>query len=305
MSKAFTYQGRTAIVTGGAGDIGGAMVKVLHERGMRVVIADIDSVRAEALAEELGEGAIAVCGDLTEERNAAHLLEESKRTFGGCDLLLNNMAMTSTARFHERSVESIQREVDVIMLAPLMLSRLAVPYLQEGPDPRIVTITSLGGITPLRETPIYTAAKFGLRGAMLAIALDEERHGIKVSCVLPTATDTYMLRQEALEGGSVLNFIDDPQPVSAVVAQVIRQLENPKLERYPKTSDSLIARFGMLFPNWQRKLVPLFERKGRRGHARYLQDLKGRGLIEEAPNGQLRQIARSHLQRSQTREPSK
>ena len=129
---------------------------------------------------------------------------------------------------------------------------------------------------------------------MLAFALDEPSHGIKVSCILPTATDTYMLRQEALEGGSVLNFIDDPQPVSAVVEQVMRQLKNPKLERYPKMSDSLLARFAMLFPNLQRRLVPFFEKRGRRGHARYLKSLVERGLVEEI-DGKLCQNTRPHL----------
>jgi short-subunit dehydrogenase len=243
---------------------------------------------------ELGEGAVAICGDLTQECEASRLLEETHQHFGGCDLLVNNMAMTSTDRFHERSTESIKFEVNVIMIATMILSRLAVPYLQRSQDPRIITMTSLGGITPLREIPIYCAAKFGLRGAMLAFALDEKAHGIKVSCILPTATDTYMLRQEALEGGSVLNFIDDPQPISAVVKQVMRQLESPKLERYPKKSDSYIARFGMLFPNLQRILVPLFEKKGRRGHARYRRSLHERGLIEEV-DGKLRQKARPHL----------
>ena len=212
MSHSFTYRDRTAIVTGGAGDIGGAIVRKLHSEGMQVVIADLDPIRTRALTQELGERSLGVAGDLTSENQARQLLEKTQQSFGGCDLLINNMAMTSTDRFHERSIDSIKREVDVIMMAPMVLTRLAVPYLQKSQDPRVITMSSLGGITPLRETPIYTAAKFGLRGAMLAFALDEPLHGIKVSCVLPTATDTFMLRQEALDGGSVLNFIDDPQP---------------------------------------------------------------------------------------------
>ncbi len=299
MPSSFIYSDRTAIVTGGAGDIGGAIVRRLHSEGMRVVIADLDPVRTKMLTDELGERVLGVAGDLSLEREAQRLLDETQQAFGSCDVLINNMAMTSTDRFHERSIDSIRREVDVIMIGPMILSRLAVPYLQKSQDPRVITMSSLGGITPLRETPIYTAAKFGLRGAMLSFALDEELHGIKVSCVLPTATDTFMLRQEALEGGSVLNFIDDPQTVSAVVKQVILQLETPKLERYPKTSDSLLARFAMLFPNILPRLLPLFEKKGRRGLKRYLADLHKRGLIEEV-DGELRQKARQHLNASST-----
>ncbi|MEN9019020.1 MAG: SDR family oxidoreductase [Verrucomicrobiales bacterium] len=294
MPSSFTYRDRTAIVSGGAGDIGSTIVRKLHTEGMQVVIADLDPVRIKILTEELGDRVLGVAGDLTLESEAKRLLEKTQQTFGGCDVLINNMAMTSTDRFHERSVDSIKREIDVVMLGPMILTRLAVPYLQKSQDPRVITMSSLGGITPLRETPIYTTAKFGLRGAMLSFALDEPLHGIKVSCVLPTATDTFMLRQEALEGGSVLNFIDDPQPISAVLDQVIRQLETPKLERYPKTSDSLLARFAMLFPNILPRFLPLFEKKGRRGLKRYLADLHKRGLIEEV-DGKLRQKARQHL----------
>ncbi len=294
----FRYANRVAIVTGGAGDIGSAVVRHAHANGMRVVIADVDLRRGEALAKELGEErCVALGGDLTQESVLVQLLEQTERHFGGCDVLINNLGMTNTTPFEERSTACIERELAVVMQSPILLTRLAFPMLQRADDPRIITITSLGGITPLKETPIYSAAKFGLRGAMLALALDEARHGISISCVLPTATDTYMLRQEALDGGSVLNFIDEPQPVSAVLKSVIRQLEHPRLESYPKTSDSFIARFGMLFPNLQRRLVPLFEKLGKRGMEKYLRGLEERGLVE-CHEGTLRQKARQHWHHS-------
>jgi short-subunit dehydrogenase len=166
------------------------------------------------------------------------------------------------------------------------MTRLAVPYLQKSDDPRVITTTSLGGIQPLRETPIYTAAKFGLRGAMLSFALDEELHGIKVGTVAPTATDTQMLRQEALDDGNVLNFIDTPQTALDVARTFLRVLEKPQLEAYPKTSDSILTRLAMLFPNLQPRVLPFFERKGRRGMRRYIEDLRKRGLVQEQ-NGKL------------------
>ena len=292
--KAFEHSGKTAIITGGAGDIGRAVGRELHQRGMNLVIADIDGHSAQEFADEMGERVVSVVGDLTQEAENVRLLEATKATFGGCDVVINNLAITSSERFHERSTASMIKEIEIVMLAPILLSRLAIPMLQASRDPRIITITSLAGVIPLRETPIYTAAKFGLRGAMLAFALDEENHGISVSCVLPTATDTFMLRQEALEGGSVLNFIDEPQPISAVVRQVLLQLDNPTLERYPKRSDSLLSRLSMLFPNLQPSVVPLFERRGRTGMKRYLAGLQARGLIEEV-DGELRQKARQHL----------
>ena len=297
--KGFVYQDRTVIITGGAGDIGRAIGRELHQRGMRLVVADIDEYSAQTFAKELGDRVLVVSADLTKESENVRLLKETEAAFGACDVVINNLAITNAERFHERSTASMIREIEIVMLAPILLSRLAVPLLQKSPDPRIITVTSLAGVLPLREPPIYSAAKFGLRGAMLSFALDKEKHGINVSCVLPTATDTFMLRQEVLEEGSVLNFIDEPQPISAVANEVLLQLDNPKLERYPKCSDSLLARLAMVFPNLLGRVLPCFEKRGRKGMKVYLQSLHDRGLIEEK-DGELRQKARQHLRRSNT-----
>ena len=291
----YRFQGRTAVITGGGGDIAGHIATRLHERGMNLVLADKNGRAARELQARLDNLRVHVFeGDLTQRDEMERLLREVEENFGVLDVLINNMAITKVDRFHERTPESIEEEITINMVAPLVLSRLAVPYLLKGDDPRIITTTSLGGIQPLRETPIYAATKFGLRGAMLSFALDEDLHGIKVSCVLPTATDTYMLRQEALEGGSVLNFIDEPQSPSVVADQFVKHLEKPCLERYPKASDSWLTRLAMLLPNLMPRILPFFEKKGRRGMAKYVASLRRQGLLVEV-DGKLYQRQRLYL----------
>lgn len=291
MSK-YRFHGRTAIITGGAGDIGKAIARLLVQRGMNVVIADLNQFAAETAVTELGDTSMAFVGDLTDESVMQKLIDQTEAHFGTLDLLIPNIAFTGTERFHVRSTESIRHEINIIMIAPLVMMRLAMPALKKSDDPRIITTTSLGGIQPLRETPIYSGSKFGLRGACLSIALDEELHGIKISTVAPTATDTQSLREEALSDGNVLNFIDKPQVPEDVAKVFIRALERPRLESYPKTSDSLLSRFAMLFPNLQPKLLPLFERKGRKGLKKYINELRSRGLVEEV-DGELRLTPRA------------
>lgn len=277
----YRYAGRTAIITGGGGGIGSTLAQELYTRGMNVVIADLSEDAANHMVEKLGPQALAVVGDLTDENVMRTLLECTVEKFGGLDLLVNGVGMTRAERFHERSVESIRSEIEVNLIAPCILCRLAVPYLQKSDDPRIVTTTSLGGIQPLRETPIYSASKFGLRGAMMSFALDKALHGITVSTVAPTATDTQMLRQEALDGGNVLNFIGKPQTAADVARTFIRVIEKPRLEVYPKASDSILSRIAMLWPNLQPRLMPFFEKLGRKGMAQFIDDLRDRGLVEE------------------------
>jgi len=160
-------------------------------------------------------------------------------------------------------------------------TRLAVPLLRASADPRVVTTVSLAGIFPQGETPIYAASKFGLRGAMLSIALDLGTKGIRVGSVLPSATDTPMLRREAVDGGNSLQFQDPPQQPSDVVAAVVSLLDRPRLEAYPRVGESLLVRFSMLVPNLLPSLLPLFRKRGERGLARYLEDLRRRGLARQ------------------------
>lgn len=276
----YDARGRVILITGGAGGIGSALAESLAADGAHVIVADLDRAGAEAVAAALpGEGHSAYGLDLTDRAQVEGLVEFVRDRHGRLDVLVNNAGMTSADRFDERSVESIERELAVNLLAPLVLSRLAIPLLRESDDPRICTTVSLGGIFPLGETPIYTASKFGLRGAMLAIGMDLGPKGIAVGSVLPSATDTPMLRQEALDGGNSLQFLDPPQTPADVVKAFRRLLDRPRYEVYPRPSESWLVRIVMLVPSLIPRALPLFRGRGERGMERYLADLERRGLI--------------------------
>jgi len=291
---------RVVVITGGGGGIGSAMARRCAERGARVVLVDIRPDAAAAVAASLpggagsaesedsgdvaGVGATAgrhrvLVGDLTRRADVERILAQIAAEHGRIDVLVNNAGMTSADRFDERTVESIELELTVNLYSPLMFTRLAIDLLRAAPDPRVVTTVSLGGIFPLGETPIYTASKFGLRGAMLSIALDLRSKGIIAGSVLPSATDTRMLRQEALDGGNSLQFQDPPQTPEQVAAAMIKLLDKPRLEVYPRVSESWLVRLALLVPNQLPRLMPLFRGKGERGQQRYLADLRKRGLL--------------------------
>ncbi|MDO0916706.1 SDR family NAD(P)-dependent oxidoreductase [Streptomyces sp. DT2A-34] len=279
----FDFTHKIVLVTGGAGGIGTAMCRRFASGGARCVVVDIDEVRAKKVAAELpGTGHAGIGCDLTDRAQLEDLFDQVAADYGRLDVLVNNVGMTSAERFDERGVESIERELDLNLLSPLIATRLAIPLLRASGDARVVTTVSLGGILPLGETPIYTASKFGLRGAMLAIGLDLRDKGILVGSVLPSATDTRMLRQEAVEGGNALQFQDPPQQPADVVRAVVSMLDKPRLEAYPHRSESRLVRFAMLAPNLLPKVFPLFRKRGDRGMARYLEDLRRRGLARQA-----------------------
>lgn len=284
----FDATGKVVVVTGGGGGIGSAFARQIAARGAQLILVDIRADAADAVVASLADasagrgspGHRVLVGDLTARADVERILADIEANEGHIDVLVNNAGMTSAERFDERSVESIRLELDVNLYAPLMLTNLAVPLLRQAVDPRVVTTVSLGGIFPLGETPIYTASKFGLRGAMLAIALDLRDKGITAGSVMPSATDTRMLRYEALEGGNALQFQDPPQSPEHVAATMVKLLDKPRLEIYPKPSESWLVRTALLMPNALPRLMPLFRGKGERGMKKYLASLRERGIIE-------------------------
>ncbi|WP_061960541.1 SDR family NAD(P)-dependent oxidoreductase [Demequina flava] len=278
--------GQVVVVTGGGGGIGSEFARLVAARGATVVLVDLRAEAADAVASWLpGDTHEVVIGDLTSRDEVERIMAHIEAKHGRIDVLVNSMGMTSADRFDERSVESIDRELTVNLNAPLMFTRLAVPLLKASADARVISVVSLGAIFPLGETPIYTASKFGLRGAMLAIALDLRDKGITVSSVLPSATDTRMLRQEAVEGGNAFQFQDPPQSAEHVARTMEKLLDKPRLEAYPKPSESWLVRVALVSPNQLPRIMPLFRSKGERGMARYVRQLKERGYIDE--DGQL------------------
>jgi NAD(P)-dependent dehydrogenase (short-subunit alcohol dehydrogenase family) len=286
----FDAKGKVVVVTGGGGGIGGAFARQMAARGARLILVDIRAEAADAVVSSLADASLpdaagtsphrVLVGDLTSRADVERILADIEANEGHIDVLVNNAGMTSAERFDERSVESIELELNVNLYAPLMLTRLAIPLLRQSTDPRVVTTVSLGGIFPLGETPIYTASKFGLRGAMLAIALDLRDKGITAGSVMPSATDTRMLRYEAIEGGNELQFQDPPQTPEHVAATMVKLLDKPRLEAYPKPSESWLVRIALTIPNQLPRLMPLFRGKGERGMKKYLADLRRRGIIE-------------------------
>lgn len=269
-----------ALITGAAGGIGQAICERLIQRGMRLVLVDIQAERLQQVAERLGEQATPFAADLTDHDALARLMSFVEERFGRLDILINNAGIARVEAFDERSVESILGELNINLVAPLVLTRLAIPLLKRSADARVISTVSLGGIFPLPETPIYAASKFGLRGAMLSIGLDLASKGIKVGSILPAATETAMLRQEAIHGGNALQFIDPPQQPEDVAEQVMLMLDKPCLERTPKASESWLSNLAMLFPNLLPRTILLFRKRGEKGLQRYLESLGARGLAQ-------------------------
>ena len=275
----YNYFDKVFVITGGAGGIGSHLAREFSDRGANCVLLDINQKKLDNVIAELkGGNHLGIALDLTDRSEIARAISQIGEKYGRIDVLIPNAAITTTDRMDERSIESIEYELDINLRSPLVIMRSSFDLLHKSKDPRIITTVSLGGIFPLGETPMYTTSKFGLRGAMLSMSLDLAAKGIKAGSIMPSATDTPMLQREAIEGGNSLQFMDPPQKTSDVVKAFMKMLDKPRFEVYPKPSESWLVRIAMLFPSALPKLMPLFAGRGERGHKKYLNELEKRGI---------------------------
>ena len=285
MASNTSFTGWVALITGGAGGLGRAIAAALIARGVKCLLVDIDAVRLAQAATALGPLALTYQTDLTDREALGALVSYVSSEIGRLDLLVNNAGILSNIPFEVRSVVSIACEVQLNMMVPLELGQAFLPLLQQASDGRVISIVSLGGLFPMPETCIYSATKFGLRGAMLCLGLDGKRLGVKFTIVNPSATETPMLMREAIEDGNKMQFMDPPQMPEDVAKTVIKALEKPRLELFVRPSESWTARLVMLVPGVLPYVLPLFRSKSEKGHRNYVVSLEQRGLISKEGEG--------------------
>jgi short-subunit dehydrogenase len=171
--------GRTVLLTGATGGVGGAAARALVARGAHVILTGRRAEPLQALAAELGGRAIAA--DLAEPDAPARLLEEA----GDIDVLVANAALPASGELTSFSAEEIDRAIAVNLRAPIQLARLLAEPFAARRSGHLVFVSSLSGKSAALQSSLYSATKFGLRGFSLGLRQDLAPAGVGVSCVFP------------------------------------------------------------------------------------------------------------------------
>jgi len=187
-----------AIVTGAARGLGRAAAARLLERGAAVAVHVRDEARAQALARELWEGAVAVAGDLAAPGVAVEIARRVLERCGRVDILVNNAALARSTRFPDLSAEEWRLALEVNMTAPFLLIQALLPAMRAQGYGRIVNVSSTAGrsVSTLGGAH-YTASKAGLIGLTRAAAKELGKWGITVNAVCPGMIDTELTRENA------------------------------------------------------------------------------------------------------------
>ncbi len=188
----FDLMDKNALVTGASGGIGGAIARVLHAAGARVGLSGTRAGALDALAGELGDGAFAVPADLSSADGAKTLVKDAEAALGGIDILVNNAGLTRDQLAIRMSDEDWQTVLDVNLTAAFRLSRGCLRGMMKKRWGRIVSVTSIVGVTGNPGQANYAASKAALIGMSKSLAQEVASRNITVNCVAPGFIDTPM-----------------------------------------------------------------------------------------------------------------
>ncbi|UOV99965.1 3-hydroxybutyrate dehydrogenase [Agrococcus sp. SCSIO52902] len=185
-----TLEGRRAVITGGAAGIGAAMARSFAEEGAHVVVADRDGAAADALAREIGGEAWEV--DLLDVASLESLELRA-------DILVNNAGIQRVAPIEEFEPEMWRRIHTLMLEAPFLLIRAALPGMYERGFGRIINLSSVHGIRASAFKSAYVAAKHGLEGLSKVTALEGGPHGVTSNCINPGYVRTGLVESQVAD----------------------------------------------------------------------------------------------------------
>jgi NAD(P)-dependent dehydrogenase (short-subunit alcohol dehydrogenase family) len=202
------FDGRSALVTGGAQGIGRAAAAALLAEGARVVIFDFDGEAAEATAAELG--CIAVVGDVSSRDDVRRAVETCVERHGGLRIVSANAGVAAVEPFLETDDATWERIVAVNLNGAFRTVQESARAMRESGGGTIVVTTSTNAFWPETGTSPYTASKHGLLGLVRNAAIDLARHGIRVNAVAPGIVRTRLasfLTDDPVEGPKYLENV--------------------------------------------------------------------------------------------------
>ncbi|MGU3436392.1 3-hydroxybutyrate dehydrogenase [Actinomycetes bacterium M1A6_2h] len=192
--------GRSALVTGGASGIGAACARRLADSGARVTIADVDETAAKELAAELGGEAWAV--DLLDTAGLESLTLD-------VDIVVNNAGIQTVASIVDFDPAAFRRIQTLMVEAPFLLIRAALPHMYSREFGRIVNLSSVHGLRASEFKVAYVTAKHALEGMSKVTALEGAPHGVTSNCVNPGYVRTPLVEKQIADQAKAHSIPED------------------------------------------------------------------------------------------------
>ncbi|MDA1310697.1 MAG: 3-oxoacyl-[acyl-carrier-protein] reductase [Proteobacteria bacterium] len=226
----FNLSGKSALVTGASGGIGGAIARTLHHQGAEVVLSGTRRDALDALANELGQRVHVVTANLGDAESVASLASEAEKIAdGGIDILVNNAGVTRDGLLVRMKDEDWEQVIAVNLGSGFRLSRALLRGMMKRRWGRIVGISSIVGATGNPGQANYAASKAGMIGFSKALAGEVANRGITVNVVAPGFIETPMTdvlsdeQRAGLLAGIPAGRLGAPADIAAAVAYLASQ----------------------------------------------------------------------------------
>ena len=271
------FNDKTVIITGGSEGVGAATARMFAEAGANLMLVARNKKNLDAIAEELrAKTKVEVFAmNVSDAEACVDVFKKAAFEFGRVDVLVNNAGYHKRGPVEEIDPADLATMIDVNLKAPILLSRIALPYLREAGGGAIINVGSLAGRAPIPGNAGYAASKAGLRSFTYALGLEMADSGVKIAVVSPGPIDTGFIMSD-IDSVADINF---SQPISSAeeVAQAILDLcgNNVREQSMPRTGGFLTT-LVYLFPGLSRILRPTLERKGARVKAKLKAEQKRR-----------------------------
>jgi NAD(P)-dependent dehydrogenase (short-subunit alcohol dehydrogenase family) len=196
MPDRIRLDGKTAVVTGAAGVIGAATVRLLAERGARIVAVDRRLQDLEAVIRELpaSSEALAVAADVTVEDDVAHYVSAATDRFGRIEIFYNNAGIEGEVKpITDYALEAFRRVIDVNVIGVFLGLKHVLAVMLKQNAGSIINTASIAGLLGSPHTAVYSASKHAVIGLTRSVAIECTRTGVRVNCVCPGLIESRML----------------------------------------------------------------------------------------------------------------
>lgn len=190
------FEGKIAIITGASTGLGPVMARMMADEGAKLVLAARKGHLCEELAHEIGEAAIGMKADVTDEADVARMVGAAMDKWGQVDVMMSNAAVPGTDKWiWEQTVDNFLDTYKVDCMAAMLCSREVLNRsMLERKSGSILTFSSGAGIRGMERKAHYSAAKGALIILSQTIAKEVGPHGIRCNCLVPGAIDTELLQ---------------------------------------------------------------------------------------------------------------
>jgi NAD(P)-dependent dehydrogenase (short-subunit alcohol dehydrogenase family) len=228
-----TFDGRVALVTGGASGIGRATCRRLAADGARVLVTDLDADGGEATVADLVDRGAAAADvafrpvDVSDGAQVRAMVDDAVARWGRLDIAFNNAGMSGTyAALPDQTLDDWERTLAVNLTSVFLCLQAEITAMTETGGGAIVNTASSAGLMGFANLPAYVASKHGVIGLTKSVALEYARQGIRVNAVCPGTVRTTMLERfaggtEAVErmgAMAPIGRIGEPEEIAEAVA---------------------------------------------------------------------------------------